>query len=64
MMNHGRDKSNFELIDWINELSKLQVGEIIINSIDNDGTNLGFDEDIVNQIDNKINITLIYMVVG
>ncbi len=60
MMNHGRDVSNFELIDWIKELSKLQVGEIIINSIDNDGTNLGFDEDIINQIDNKINIPLIY----
>jgi len=33
MMHHGRDVSNYELIEWINELSKLQVGEIIINSI-------------------------------
>ena len=39
MMNHGRDVSNYKLIDWITELARLQIGEIIINSIDNDGTN-------------------------
>ena len=60
MMNHGRDISNYKLIDWINILSKLQIGEIIINSIDHDGTNLGFDKDLINFIDNKINIPLIY----
>ena len=41
-------------------LSQLQIGEIIINSIDHDGTNLGFDKDLINFIDNKINIPLIY----
>ena len=60
MMNHGRDVSNYELHEWINELSKLQIGEIIINSIDNDGTNLGFDKDLVNTIDTKIDTPLIY----
>ena len=54
MMHHGRDISNFELIEWINELSKLQVGEIIINSIDHDGTNIGFDKDLINKIKIKM----------
>ena len=60
MMHHGRDISNFELIEWINELSKLQVGEIIINSIDHDGTNIGFDKDLINKINTNIDIPLIY----
>ena len=60
MMNHGRDASNYELIDWMNELSKLEIGEIIINSIDNDGTNMGYDDDLIKSINSKINIPLIY----
>ena len=60
MMHHGRDVSNYELIEWINELSKLQVGEIIINSIDHDGTNIGFDKDLINKINTNIDIPLIY----
>lgn len=60
MMNHGRDVSNFELVEWINELSKLQVGEIIINSIDYDGTNLGFDADLIKIIKTNTDIPLIY----
>lgn len=60
MMNHGRDVSKFELVEWINELSKLQVGEIIINSIDHDGTNIGFDGDLINMIKTNIDIPLIY----
>ena len=59
-MNHGRDASNYELIDWMNELSKLEIGEIIINSIDNDGTNMGYDDDLIKSINSKINIPLIY----
>ncbi len=60
MMNHGRDASKYELINWMNELSKLEIGEIIINSIDNDGTNAGFDDDLIKSINSKINIPLIY----
>ncbi len=60
MMNHGRDVSNFELVEWISELSKLQVGEIIINSIDHDGTNAGFDADLIKIIRTNVDIPLIY----
>lgn len=60
MMDHGRELSNYKLNEWILELEKLKIGEIIVNSIDNDGTNLGFDEELVNEIESKINIPLIY----
>ena len=37
MMDHGRENSNIRVPEWVEYLSKKQVGEIIINSIDNDG---------------------------
>ena len=37
MMDHGRENSNIKVIDWIKFLNDNNVGEIIINSVDNDG---------------------------
>jgi len=43
MMDHGRENSNKKVVDWLKELKNYQVGEVIINSIDNDGMEEGFD---------------------
>ena len=36
MMDHGRENSNIKVNDWIKYLTKNNVGEIIVNSVDND----------------------------
>ena len=43
MMDHGRENSNIKVAEWIDYLTKNNVGEIIINSVDNDGMECGFD---------------------
>jgi len=43
MMDHGRENSNKKVADWLKELKNYQIGEVIINSIDNDGMEKGFD---------------------
>jgi len=43
MMDHGRENSNIKVTEWIEYLAKNDVGEIIINSVDNDGMECGFD---------------------
>jgi cyclase len=43
MMDHGRENSNKKVVDWLKELKNYQIGEVIINSIDNDGMEKGFD---------------------
>jgi cyclase len=48
MMDHGRENSGILVADWIKRLNKLIVGEIIVNSIDNDGMESGFDLDLLN----------------
>jgi len=55
MMDHGRENSNIKLKDWIIELNKLNVGEVIVNSIDNDGMENGFEDDLISEVHDKIN---------
>ncbi len=41
--NSGRDNSNKKIREWIKEIEDKGCGEILINSVDNDGTKKGFD---------------------
>jgi len=50
MKNHGRDNSGFELFQWVDILKKNKIGEIIIQSIDDDGMKCGFDKDLLELI--------------
>lgn len=42
-INNGKLKANIKLKDFIGELNQIGVGEIVINSIDNDGVMKGYD---------------------
>ena len=55
MKSHGRDNSGLELEKWISILKKKNIGEIIIQSIDDDGLKSGFDQKLLSIID-KLNI--------
>ncbi len=57
MKNHGRDNSGLELSKWIEFLKTKGIGEILIQSIDDDGMRHGFDDHLLDQIkDLKINM--------
>lgn len=56
MMNHGRDNSNLQLKDWLKLLNKFSIGEVMITSIDNDGSCNGYDKTLVEEI-KKFNFT-------
>ena len=57
--NYGRDKTNIDLIEWINKVQNLGCGEIMLTSVDNEGTQNGFDIDLINSVYDKINVPLI-----
>ncbi len=48
-INSGKTRS-FELKEYLNKVKNLNFGEIIFNSIDNDGTGFGFDDPIIKKI--------------
>jgi imidazole glycerol-phosphate synthase subunit HisF len=43
MVNGGREETPLEAIDWIRRLEALGAGEILLTSMDRDGTRSGFD---------------------
>ena len=52
--NNGRVNTDLSLEEAINKSLDLGVGEILISSIDNDGSGLGYCEHILNNIPSDI----------
>lgn len=57
--NSGRERSYLNSIDWATKCQDLGAGEIIITSIDYEGTGEGFDLNLLNKIINKLEIPVI-----
>ena len=55
---NGKINSNKKPIEFVQELERLGVGEIIINSIDNDGVMKGYDLNLVDQIRKIVKVPL------
>lgn len=55
-INNGEKKVDVDLKKFINSLQVNGIGEIIINSIDNDGQMNGYDFDLVNELNNEIKV--------
>jgi len=55
---NGTKKSKWKLDDFVAKLEEIGIGEIIINSIDNDGTMLGYDLGLVDNIREKCNMPI------
>ncbi len=53
---NGKKKINIDILELIEKLQELGVGEIVINSIDRDGTMKGFDYELIDSIINKIKV--------
>ncbi|ALV23676.1 glycosyl amidation-associated protein WbuZ [Campylobacter iguaniorum] len=53
---NGTKKQNKDLKKFINELQSLGIGEIVLNSIDNDGLMQGYDFDLIEKIKPSINV--------
>ena len=55
----GTIKSNLSINEIIDRIMILNVGEVVVNVIDKDGTLSGYDLDIIRQITNLVNIPVI-----
>lgn len=57
--NGGTISSIWTALDWAKEAEKLGAGEILLTSMNNDGTKNGFAIDITNQVSKSVNIPVI-----
>lgn len=56
---NGRNKTGKDVIDWIKEAVDLGVGEILLTSVDQEGTANGFDYKLIEAVSNVVNIPII-----
>ncbi len=55
----GRKATGIDAIEYCQEVANLGAGEILLTSMDRDGTKLGFDVDLLKRITSKIHIPVI-----
>ncbi len=55
----GRTETSLKTLDWAKEVESLGAGEILLTSMNNDGTKAGFALDITNQVSELVNIPVI-----
>ncbi|MDC3143956.1 imidazole glycerol phosphate synthase subunit HisF [Pelagibacteraceae bacterium] len=55
----GREATGIDAIDYCQEVANLGAGEILLTSMDRDGTKLGFDVELLKRITSKIHIPVI-----
>jgi cyclase len=58
-LNGGRVKTELKTIDWAKQAVALGAGEILLTSMNNDGTKNGFAIDITKQISEAVNVPVI-----
>ena len=56
---NGREKTNLDVIDWTKKVQDLGVGEILLTSVDRDGTESGLDEELIEEVSKKTQVSLI-----
>lgn len=58
-VNGGRTPTDLKTTDWAKQVEKLGAGEILLTSMNNDGTKSGFAIDITKEISQLVNIPVI-----
>ena len=58
-INGGRDDTGMDAVKWAGDGEKLGAGEILLNSIDMDGTKAGYDLELTKTVSRSVNIPVI-----
>lgn len=58
-INGGRIDTGIDVIKWIEEATKLCAGEILLTSMDSDGTKNGFDLELTRKVSEVTNVPVI-----
>ncbi|MBA4291725.1 imidazole glycerol phosphate synthase subunit HisF [bacterium] len=56
---NGREHTNRDVIEWVQEAVELGVGEILLTSVDQEGTQKGFDLELCRAVTNVVEVPVI-----
>ena len=55
----GRKETNLNALDWVQEIEERGAGEILLTSMDKDGSNIGYDNELLQKVNDLVNIPVI-----
>ena len=55
----GSEPTGLDALDWIKKAEDLGAGEVLLTSMDRDGTKAGFDLELLNEVNNHVTIPVI-----
>ena len=55
----GRENTGIDVLSWAHKVEELGAGEILLTSMDGDGTQNGYDLDLTESVANIVNIPVI-----
>jgi len=58
-LNNGREKSGLDVVEWAIKTVGLGAGELLITSIDREGTRKGFDVDLMRAVSSEVSVPVI-----
>jgi cyclase len=58
-VDNGREETGLEVGEWAKKVEELGAGEIIITSVDRDGTGEGFDVELLKYINSQVSIPIV-----
>lgn len=56
---NGREKTGLDVLEWAGQAASLGAGEILLTSVDQEGTRRGFDIDLVRAVATSVSIPVI-----
>jgi imidazole glycerol-phosphate synthase subunit HisF len=56
----GREKTGIDIRDWVKKLQHSGCGEILLTSVDNEGTEKGFDTSLIKHLYNEVTCPIIF----
>ena len=56
---NGRERSGRDVIEWVTEATSRGAGEILMTSVDCEGTRKGFDVDLLRAVNQSVNVPII-----
>ena len=58
-ISNGREPTGFDVIEWATRLEELGAGELLITSVDQEGTKRGFDLELLKKLESTVRIPII-----
>lgn len=58
-IDNGREETGVEVVKWAIQVAEMGAGEIVITSVDRDGTGLGFDCELIKKITDAVSIPVV-----